>query len=62
MMNLGSFETDNNTGKISGVFYGVNMVPTKLIFEPATSEKGQSVLQNFCPVPTRDRRCRSRVA
>jgi uncharacterized protein (DUF736 family) len=41
MLNLGSFEKDEKTGKLTGVFYGVNMLPTKLIFEPQTSEKGK---------------------
>jgi len=41
MLNLGSFRKDEQNGKISGVFYGVNMTPTKLIFEPAISDKGK---------------------
>ena len=41
MLNLGTFETDSKTGKISGVFYGVNMYPTKLIFEPNASNEGK---------------------
>lgn len=40
MLNLGAFKKDDKSGKISGVFYGVNMSPTKLVFEPQVSEKG----------------------
>jgi uncharacterized protein (DUF736 family) len=40
MLNLGNFEKDPKTGKITGVLYGVNMYPTKLIFEPEVSGKG----------------------
>jgi uncharacterized protein (DUF736 family) len=41
MLNLGAFEKDDKTGKLTGTFYGVNMYPTKLIFEPGASEKGK---------------------
>src|ERR1700681_2032706 len=47
MLNLGSFEKDESSGKISGVFYGVNMYPTKLTFEPAVSEKGSPYYRVF---------------
>jgi len=40
MLNLGTFAKDEKTGKLTGIFYGVNMYPTKLIFEPMQSEKG----------------------
>jgi uncharacterized protein (DUF736 family) len=40
MLNLGSFQKDEKSGKISGVMYGVNMHPTNLIFEPTASDKG----------------------
>jgi uncharacterized protein (DUF736 family) len=38
MLNLGTFEKDPKTGKLTGTFYGVNMYPTKLIFEPKLSK------------------------
>jgi hypothetical protein len=40
MLNLGTFEKDHKTGKLTGVLYDVNMYPTKLIFEPETSSGG----------------------
>jgi hypothetical protein len=46
-LNLGSFEKDESSGKISGVLYGVNMYPTKLTFEPAVSEKGSPYYKIF---------------
>lgn len=47
MLNLGSFNKDDKTGKISGVLYGVSMVPTKLIFEPMNSERGTPYYKIF---------------
>ena len=41
MLNLGTFDTDAKTGKINGVLYGVNMYPTKLVFEPEVSGEGK---------------------
>jgi uncharacterized protein (DUF736 family) len=40
MLNLGTFDEDHKTRKLTGIFYGVNMYPTRLIFEPETSTKG----------------------
>jgi len=47
MLNLGAFERDDKTGKITGVLYGVNMYPTKLVFEPMASEKGTPYYKIF---------------
>jgi uncharacterized protein (DUF736 family) len=40
MLTLGTFSKDKQSGKISGVLFGVNMLPTQLIFEPTTSAAG----------------------
>lgn len=40
MLNLGAFEKEEKTGRIIGIFYGVNMTPTQIVFNPAKSEKG----------------------
>jgi len=42
MLNLGTFEKDEKTGRISGVFYCVGMHPTHLVFEPAVNDKGKN--------------------
>jgi hypothetical protein len=53
MLTLGTFEKDPKTDKISGTFYGVNMYPTKLIFEPSTSGKGNPYIPSMPKASTR---------
>jgi uncharacterized protein (DUF736 family) len=47
MLNLGTFIKDEKTGKLTGVFYGVNMYPTNLVFEPETSREGKLYYKIF---------------
>jgi uncharacterized protein (DUF736 family) len=47
MINLGTFQKDQKTGRIAGYFYGVNIAETKLVFEQASGEKGQKYYKVF---------------
>ena len=51
MLNLGAFQKEPTSGKITGVLYGVNMLPTRLIFEPATAENGNAYYKAYASCP-----------